>query len=254
MMPFESRPTLHSALRGSAGFVLLALGLLPILGVLILTMLAADDLNGLTRAILVIPALAIVALLLWELWGIATLHLGVDEHGLRWRAARRRIQLAWEDIRAVDHTPTTTQIRLTTANNKTVCLVTRYLPPQEVDRIKHVIAERVPGDSAIIAGDKHAAQLNAAVCLLSAAGFLAAYLVAKLSIADGSEATLLSLWIGYYFFFVVAPLIPALLIAGPYWLVRRKVMRGTAWIVGIVWFLLVGLLVVATQLPDVPGQ
>lgn len=253
-MQFESRPTLHSALRGSLGFILLALGLLPTLGVLILTMIAADDVNGLTRAILVVPAIAIVALLLWELWAIATLRMKVDDHGLRWRAARRRVQLAWDDIRAVAYTPNTTQIRLTTANNKPVCLVTRYLPPQELDRIKQVIAERVPGESAIIAGDKPAAQLNVAACLLSPASFLAAYLVARSSFADGIGSSLPSLWIGFYFFFIVAPLIPTLLLAGPYWLARRKVMRGAAWILGISWSLLVALFLVATQLPDVPSQ
>lgn len=253
-MPFESRPTFQSALRGSAGFILLALGLLPMPGVLILTMIAANDLNGLIRAILVVPALAIVALPFLELWAIATLRLRVDEHGLRWHAAHRRIQLPWADIRAVAYTKNTTQIRLTTASNKTMHLTTAYLPPQELDCIRQVIAEHVPGESVTIASGKHAAQLNVAVCFLSAASFFAAYLVAKLSLADGSEGTLLSLWIGYYFFFIIAPLIPTLLIAGLYWLARRRLMRGTAWIMGIVWFLLVGLLVVATQLPDVPGQ
>lgn len=251
-MQFESRPTLHSALRGSLGFILLALGLLPILGVLILTLIAADDVNGLTRAVLVVPAIAIVALLLWELWAIATLRLGVDDLGLRWRAARRRIQLGWDDIRAVAYTPNTTQIRLTTANNKTVHLATAILPPQELDRIKQIIAERVPGESVTTAADKPAAQLNVAACLLSTASFIAAYLVARSSVADGS-GSLPSLWGGFYFFFIAAPLIPTLLIAGPYWLARRKVMRGTAWIMAIVWFLLVGLLVIATQLPDAPG-
>lgn len=252
-MPIESRPTLHSALHGSLGFILLALGLLPILGVLILTLIAADDVNGPIRAILVVPAIAIVALLLWELWAIATLRLGVDDHGLRWRAARRRIQLAWDDIRSATYMPNTRRIRLTTANNKTVHLATAILPPQEVDRIKQMIAERVPGESATTAGDKPAAQLNVAVCLLSTASFLAAYLVARSSVGDGS-GSLPSLWVGFYFFFIAAPLIPTLLIAGPYWLARRKVMRGAAWILGVAWFLLAALFLVATQLPDVPSQ
>lgn len=230
------------------------LGLLPILSVLILTLIAADDVNGLTRAILVVPAFAIVALLLWELWAIATLRMGVDDHGLHWCAAQRRIQLAWDDIRSATYMPNTRRIRLTTANKKTVHLATAILPPQELDRIKQIIAERVPSESATLAGDKPAAQLNVAACLLSTASFLAAYLVAKLSLADGSEGTLLSLWVGFYFFFIAAPLIPTLLIAGPYWLARRKVMRGAAWILGVAWFLLVALFLIATQLPDVPSQ
>lgn len=239
----EARSNIHSAVKGSFGFIVLAIGLLPSLGVLILSIIATD---GLARAILVVPAFLIVALLLWELWAIATLQLEVDEHSLHWRAAQRRIELAWGDIRSVAYTQNGTQIRLTTIDNKIVRLVTASLPQQEFGRIKQFIAERITADPITIAIDKHAAQLNVALSLLCAASFFAAYSVAKRFLMDGAESSLLSLWIGLYFFFIAVPLIPTLLVAGVYWLARRKIMRGTAWILGIIWLLIVGLALIAT--------
>jgi len=209
--------------------------------------------DGPVRAIVVVPAILIVALLLLELWAIATIQLGVDEHGLRWRAAQRRVQLAWDDIRSVVYTQYGGQIRLTTVDNKTVRLATTYLPQQELGRIKQVVAERIPADQITIAGDKHAAQLNMAISLLCAASFFAAYVVAKLFLMDDAEGSLLSLWIGLYLIFIAVPLIPTLLLTGVYWLARRRIMRGTAWIMGIIWLLFVGFLLIATLLPEVPG-
>ena len=43
-------------------------------------------------------------------------------------------------------------------------------------------------------------------------------------------------------------------VAGLYWLARRKLTPGTAWVLGIAWLLLGGLLLVAMLLPDVPSQ
>lgn len=41
-------------------------------------------------------------------------------------------------------------MRLTTTNNKTVPLAMAYLPPEELDQIKRMIAEHVPGESVTI--------------------------------------------------------------------------------------------------------
>ena len=247
----EAKSTLHSAVHGSLGFVVLALGLLPSLGLIILLIFAIDSL---VRVILVVPAILIVALLFWELWAIATLQLGVDEHGLRWRAAQRRIRFAWGDIRSVAYSQYGTQIRLITEDNKTVRLFTACLPQQELGRIKQVIAEHIPADKiTIIASDKHAVQLNVAFPLVCAASFIAAYVVAKLYLMESTEGSLLSLWIGLYFFLIAVPLVPTLLVAGVYWLARRKIMRGTAWILVIAWLLFVGFLLIVMQLPEVPS-
>lgn len=90
-MRLESRPAFHSAMRGSASFIQLALWALPNLAVLALTFIAVD---GPSRLAVAVPAVIIAGLLLLELWAIATLRLEVDEHGLRWRSAQRRVQLA----------------------------------------------------------------------------------------------------------------------------------------------------------------
>lgn len=218
---------------------------------LILLIIAIDSL---VRVILVVPAILIVALLCWELWAIATLQLGVDERGLCWSAAQRRIRFAWGDIRSVAYTQYGTQIWVITEDNKKVRLFTACLPQQELGRIKQVIAERIPADKiTIITTDQHAAQLNVAISLLCAASFVAAYVVAKLYLMESTEGSLLSLWTGLYFFLIAVPLVPTLLVAGVYWLARRKIMRGTAWILVIVWLLFVGFLLIVMQLPEVPG-
>lgn len=247
-----AKSTLNSAVRGSPGFIVLALGHLPNLGILILSIIATD---GLIRVIFLLPAILIVGFLLWELWAIATLQLAVDEHGLHWHAAKGSVRVTWDDIWSVAYTQNGSQIRLITSDNKTVRLVTVVLPKQELVQIKQLIAKRVPADKiTTIPSDKHSAQLNVAISILFAASFFAAYVVAKLYLVEEStDYSLLSLWIGLYFLIIAVPLVPTLLVAGVYWLARRKIMRGTAWILGFVWLLFVGFLLIVIQLAEVRG-
>lgn len=252
-MKTEAKATLFSTIReGLLSFLivlLLAFLNLTWAGLSLLVLLQEGGIGGILVSMFGVLAVASTIMLILDIWALLTLCLAADDEGVCWRAAFRRGQMDWTNIKAVRYVDNLKQIHLIPSTGSIQRISTISLPTEALARVRGVVAERVPVENVTTAQAKLTVWANLAL-LYVPASHLAAYGIVRLGAANRDfSGSVASLWLGMGVFFIFIPLIPALLAAGIYWLFRRRYLPATLWIAWIVWFLLGGVILLGTLLP-----